>query len=132
MNEDTQPQTEQNLEASFDETLHERPSFTPQDLPMEWEVGQHRYIRVLETEGSLNAKLVEFRELGVKVLDYDRRWGFWVFIIVVCVTSPLVCACVHAQDIPVKVGITPYLHYRTKVFFHRGEGVCNHSAHCVH
>lgn len=76
----TQIETEQNLEAIFDETLHAQSQFTPQDLPMEWEVGQHRYIRVLEVDGdTLNKKLSEFRDLGVKVLDFDRRWGFWVF-----------------------------------------------------
>lgn len=80
MEEQSQTETEPNLEAIFDETLAAQPAFVPQDLPMEWEVGQHRYIRFLEEDGdTLNKKLIEFRGLGVKVLDFDRRWGFWVF-----------------------------------------------------
>jgi hypothetical protein len=71
--------TEPNLQNVFDQSLRDRPAFAPGDLPSEWTVGQHKYIRVLAQEDTLDEKLTEFRELGVSVLDYDRRWGFWVF-----------------------------------------------------
>jgi hypothetical protein len=70
---------EKTLSGTFEQALAEAPAFAPEDLPMDWEVGQHKYIRVLDQEGALDKKLLEFRELGVKVLDYGRRWGFWVF-----------------------------------------------------
>ena len=73
-----QPETEPNLQNIFDQELQE-PAFSPAELPSEWTVGQHRYVRVLDREGALDAELMHFRDLGVKVLDYDRRWGFLIF-----------------------------------------------------
>jgi hypothetical protein len=74
-----QEETEPNLQNVFDQALHEQPAFAPEDLPSEWTVGQHRYVRVLDRVGALDAELLHFRELGVRVLDYGRRWGFWIF-----------------------------------------------------
>jgi hypothetical protein len=83
-------QVQESLGSVFEHSLQEQQSFTPEDLPMEWDVGQHKYFRVLDVspkfdesgklteQGSLHKKLQEFSELGVRVLDYGRRWGFWV------------------------------------------------------
>lgn len=63
----------------FDEALAEQPEIVAEEAPSEWTVGQHRYFRVLAEKNTLEEKLVEFREAGVRVLDYDRVRGFWVF-----------------------------------------------------
>ncbi len=67
------------LNKVFEQALVEKPAFVPEDLPNEWTVGQHRYIRVPDVEGRLSKQLDEFREAGVRVLDYGRRWGSWIF-----------------------------------------------------
>jgi hypothetical protein len=68
------------LNAIFEQTLNDRPQFSLDDLPNEWDVVIHRYLRFIDDdETTLDKKLSEFRELGVKVLDWDRRWGFIVF-----------------------------------------------------
>lgn len=68
------------LNQIFEQSLYDRPQFNIDDLPKEWDVGKHRYFRVIEEKDTtVDEKLAEFRELGVKVLDYDRRWGFVVF-----------------------------------------------------
>jgi hypothetical protein len=81
---------EPNLTAIFDQELAAPEAFVPEDLPTEWDVGQHRYFRVadehpefddenrLTKESSLSKKLDEFREDGIVVLDYGRRWGSWI------------------------------------------------------
>lgn len=79
MDENTEIGLAETLTGTFEQSLSDRSSFEPQELPMEWDVGQHRYIRVNDGDGQLNRALLKFREDGVKVLDYDRRWGFWVF-----------------------------------------------------
>jgi len=72
--------TEPNLQNIFDQSLRDEPAFVPEDLPSEWTVGQHRYIRVFEaTKDTLAEKLAEFRELGINVLDFDKRWRFLIF-----------------------------------------------------
>jgi len=77
--EDNTPQTEASLTKVFEQALHDKPDFVPEDLPTEWTVGQHRYYRTPDREGALSAELMHFQDIGVKVLDYDRRWGFWIF-----------------------------------------------------
>ena len=74
-----QAETEPNLQNVFDQALHGPSAFVPEDLPSEWTVGQHKYIRVLDREGALDAELLNFQATGVSVLDYGRRWGFWIF-----------------------------------------------------
>ena len=73
MNED------QPLNRIFEESLAEGGDVAPEEAPSEWTVGHHRYIRVLAEKNTLEEKLVEFRESGVRVLDFDRVRGFWVF-----------------------------------------------------
>lgn len=69
-------QREVNLQNIFDRSL-----FVQEETPDNWTVGQHTYYRVLAvgTKDALDKKLTEFRELGVKVLDFDKRGGFWIF-----------------------------------------------------
>lgn len=67
------------LSQVFEQALVEQPSFVPEDLPNDWTVGQHRYVRIPDGEGELSKQLDAFRADGVRVLDYDRRWGSWVF-----------------------------------------------------
>ena len=75
MNEDR----ELDLQTIFEQEL-QAPAFSPEELPGDWTVGQHRYYRVVEEdENTLSKQLDKFREQGIRVLDFDRRWGFWIF-----------------------------------------------------
>ncbi len=67
------------LSQVFEQALVEQPAFVPEDLPNEWTVGQHRYVRIPDGEGELSKQLDAFRADGVSVLDYGRRWGSWIF-----------------------------------------------------
>ncbi len=63
----------------FEESLAEGPDVAPEEAPSEWTVGQHRYFRVPAGKNTLEEKLLEFREAGVRVLDFDLARGFWTF-----------------------------------------------------